>query len=69
MNKQAQCNNAAKEAARNAEEYYEKLGSLLSVLDQYDEIEEGDRAALVWAARDYHKLLGEAMGNLTAPQK
>lgn len=61
--------NQNNEAIATAEEYYEKLGSLLSVLDRYDGIEDGDRAALVWAARDYHKLLGDAMGDLVTPQK
>lgn len=44
-----------------AEEYYEKLGAVLHVLDTFN-IEPNDRAALLWIARDYHDLLGEVIG-------
>ena len=45
------------EQQRMTEEYYEKLGAVLRVLDTFN-IEPNDRAALLWIARDYHDLLG-----------
>ena len=52
--------NHTDEQQRMAEEYYEKLGAVLHVLDTFN-IEPNDRAALLWIARDYHDLLGEVI--------
>lgn len=43
------------------EEYYEKLRAILKVVD-IAVIEDQDRDALIWAARDYLEKLGEVIG-------
>ncbi len=52
--------NYTDEQKRMTEEYYEKLGAVLHVLDTYD-MDRDDRAALLWIARDYHDLLGKVI--------
>lgn len=48
---------------RKAAEFHEKLGAILSVLDlDLSEISDSDKAALIWAALDYHELLGQTIG-------
>ena len=59
-------NNSQEEIRRKAEEFYEKLGAILNVLDAgIHEMPENDRAALIWAALDYHEMLGEVMDAAT----
>ena len=54
---------------RAAEEFYEKLGAILNTLDSgLHEMPENDRAALIWAALDYHELLGEVIGTSATKQ-
>ncbi len=48
-------------------EYFEKLGAILNVLDCC-QLQDADRAALSWAALDYHDLLGGVIG-LTAKKQ
>ena len=43
------------------EEYYEKLRVILKVAD-IGGVDEHDRDALIWVARDYLEKLGEVMG-------
>ena len=55
-------NATSDELRYRAAEFYEKLGALLNVLDAgIQDISENDKAALIWAALDYHELLGKVM--------
>lgn len=59
-------NSSPETIRRKAEEFYEKLGAILNVLDAgIHEMPENDRAALIWAALDYHEMLGEVIGAAT----